>query len=365
MKNKIAIVFFNNMSNSIKRLFDIPNIDDVLYQFLTPYCNIKEILSLSVTEYDICFNYISTDNAVSTFRIASMAYKKFLNRLTTIMTSKSYTTEPVKCKEQSLFDTKTKQYHNEQVYNSIETILNKNICVIKFNKAGFSPLQSMTVGDYYIVEKTINDKDSKPVDTYSLLTHDKMSRSITEKDDAARIVVKQIMNDNPERFEEIPIISWIEENNLDKDEIMLMPVIKLGIPIKTVVHPLTGKLRYFSTVSYQQLKSGSVPNFETFKNKPGYLKLHGNSTFKKQTDEVTKSETKYNNDYTLNNDKQNIKIQTVKAYDIPQGSITYTGTIGGIEETEEQMEQRINNDVTYRNNHKAPDIKMNDDYLLL
>lgn len=258
--------------------------------------------------------------------------------------------------KQTPFDTQTKQYHNKQVYNSIDTIVNKNICVIKYVKAGFSPLLSMTVGDYYVVEKTVNKSGISPIDTYSLLAHDKMERKMIDNADKNRISVRRVINENSGRFEEIKIESWIEENDLNSAEIMLMPNIYFN-GILRAVHPLSGKVR--NCGGQQLLYDGPVTNFETFKNKPGYLKLHENSVFiNKKSGYVAESVTKYNN--------QNIKIQTVKSYDVPQtGSITYTGTIGG-EETIEQMEHRINNDITVHVRYKAePECASDDEYILI
>lgn len=108
--------------------------------------------------------------------------------------------------------------HDPKTFNSLDTLTNKNLVVIKYVKSGNMPLQSMTVGCYYVAEIETYDGDTY----YKLLTRNNFST--TYKDFIK--VTKSIPN--VVRFEEYPIDTWGEHNNYLKSDTLLYPSFKIN-----------------------------------------------------------------------------------------------------------------------------------------
>lgn len=108
--------------------------------------------------------------------------------------------------------------HDPKTFNSLDTLTNKNVVVIKYIKEGNMALQSMTVGCYYVAEIETYGGDTY----YKLLTRNNFST--TYKDYIK--VTKSIPN--VVRFEEYPIDTWGEHNNYLKSDTLLYPGIKVN-----------------------------------------------------------------------------------------------------------------------------------------
>jgi hypothetical protein len=156
--------------------------------------------------------------------------------------------------------------HNEKEFNSINTILNKNIVLIKYIDKD-TTLQSMTYDNYYIAEKT---KDNR----YKLLT-----RNNFDKQNSEYIHVYQ----NADRYKEYSITSWTDSlyNFENADYIKLAPNINRNI--KNINRNI--KFEYFDGITFKigtdRRKFFNEENINDIKNVPAFkiLKRNTNLTY--------------------------------------------------------------------------------------
>jgi hypothetical protein len=250
----------------------------------------------------------------------------------------------------------TKQLYSDRLYNNFDTIIkNKNIVVIKYINEGFTTLLSMTLGDYYVAEKIIVDGIPK----YALLSHNKMDRH----SDSMIQVNQNTSGSSIKRFEEFGIGSWIEQNNFDNAEIMLCPV----IAGHKYMDPLTGKLH---DISYQLQISKISTSAQLQHNlgmKSGYATLwqntYGSSSGSNSGVFITNSSNE------IIYDDRAIKNWNAKAADVTKAGMMYHKMLEKVmtgKENDEDIERRIDNTNTPIKRHTtAPNIGMNDDYLLI
>jgi len=350
---------------------------NILEIFLIKYFNPS--LPTSLKHININSIYVHTDGIYFYFDYDSSTGKRhcthYLNSENDIVDIISKIKELYNMSKPIITDTISKQYHNEKEYNSISTITNKKLVIIKYLKESFSPLLSMTIGDYYIAEKTIDNGH----EMYSLLTHNKMQRTGDKP-----ISVRQKLNGVTGRFEEFEIDSWIEENDFENTDIKLMPTINnSGYPM--TLNPLTGKMNNFAAYQNRISKTSTISQlYNNLDHKPGFknltrlvkLKLEPNTlggilstnpcgeiplpgVFENPYDAVTKN---YVDSLSSSINWSNLSEAEIKmieaGFKIP--------VTCGPSETDVEMERRIDNDFKPIIRHKAEqNVGMKDEYLLI
>lgn len=269
----------------------------------------------------------------------------------------------------------TKQLNNPISYTSLNTLTNKNLCVIKYIKEGHSPLLSMTVGDYYIVENTLNAENTH---IYTLLNNNIMDSKGTEP-----IQVYRYIN-GFDRFVEYEIKGWIEENDLKHaNDVNLCPVIANSLSL-IYINPLTGKSKPLYNYQYVYPVGLSIDVYkQNLQGRPGYQVLSDNTFGKTDTasrisgiDTITN--TVHHDNIALGvMSRKHIameghhKIMVNSVYGMSHG-IGQTGTFGLIHrhinphETDDERERRINHDNGPIQRHACDEsIGLNDEYLLI
>lgn len=125
--------------------------------------------------------------------------------------------------------TNNKYYSTDKVinstlnYNSIDSVRKSNLIVIQFIKEGYSPLQSVTLNDYYVAELITEQGDEK----YKLYTNNYMDR---KSEDPIKIMkyITDGQNGRIIRFKEYKIEGWVEKDQFKKDSCLLFPLIDNG-----------------------------------------------------------------------------------------------------------------------------------------
>ena len=272
------------------------------------------------------------------------------------------------------------QLHNEKEYNNLTIISNKNLVVIKYVEAANSPLLSMNVGNYYIAE-IINNK-------YYLLNHNIMDRKSSDTISVTRNAYGKL-----KRFEEYEIVGWMEENDFNNKEILLMPLFNINAEPYHMLNPISGETTRILSPDNKKLIISKIATHEqieqNLKNKPGFVKLYQNTynklplsewitydTYKPLTNASTQVRflppINYVEKYTLWRD-QNDKIKQTGIDIHEQFSKQLNGQmIKSIYsfldpiESDEIIEQRLNVNYTPVKRHTVDlNIGINDDFLLI
>ncbi len=242
-------------------------IDIINYKYTPIYDFIIKILEKFTDEqiYDICDSYLQRFTQNRNYEIRQLIFENDIYIKTNIGECKVKEYEFKECI--SKFKAVPKPMitkppiivHNEKEFNSLNTILNKNIVLIKYIDKD-TTLQSMTYGNYYIAEKT---KDNR----YKLLT-----RNNFDKQNSEYIHVYQ----NNLRYVEYPINYWTDclYNFEMNDCIKLAPNIKRNI-----------KSEYFDGCVFKlgnnSTKFFNEENIKDIKNVPAFkiLKQNTNLTY--------------------------------------------------------------------------------------
>ena len=226
------------------------------------------------------------------------------------------------------------QYHDGEKFNSPATIDNKNIVVIRYDDDADCHLKSMTVGRYYVAEKV----NHGGINRYALLTHDRFVRVGTE--------IIRVNSDA--RFKEFEIKEWVDINNLHKDSLLLCPIIEYNT---TAINLCDGTIfecdKRLQMLTHEKLKSWTNSKYGQIVAGSGIESLPSGKVLT-----VNKSGTEFS--WGENHES---------CPGIP--GISDFGLMGK-QESEEDMERRINNTNVEVIRHTVNNnIGINEDYLLI
>jgi len=226
----------------------------------------------------------------------------------------------------------------------------------------------MTVGDYYIAEKTVNDEGTL---IYKLLNNDIMDRKGTEP-----IRVYRCVN-GVDRFAEYEIKGWIEENNLEHaTDVNLCPLITVTGRVYGFINPLTDGVKRVLDKSHSVWHVGmSVDIYKkNLQGRPGYQVLSDNTFGKVDTTCDVFKDVRHNNSPLSDMLKQNYS--TLKAGHRIMVNSVYGRSYGNdpstfdhntyISDSDDERERRINHDNAPIQRHVCDEsIGLNVEYLLI
>lgn len=193
--------------------YNIVTLEKAILHYLNKKCGLidqaAKINSISFSSLEINIKYgtqlRSYDHDINHYR-----FNHFRNDILDFIKNDLKSTVPIETDKSKII------IHDPKTFNSLDTLTNKNVVVIKYINEGNMSLQSMTVGCYYVAE----------IDTfggntyYKLLTRNNFST--TYKDYIK--VIKSIPN--VVRFEEYPIERWCDKNDFKNSDLNLYPSFK-------------------------------------------------------------------------------------------------------------------------------------------